>query len=150
MDDAATRAALIGTWQLVHCTRRLTDTGETVYPYGEAPAGFLSYGADGRMMVLLLNGKRPRPADVLPTDAECVALFRSMGAYAGRYSVAGGSVIHDIDGSWNESLTGTRQVRHFRLDGERLILTTDAYRSVYDGREGTYELIWQRLAQGGA
>ena len=73
-----------------------------------------------------------------------------MGAYAGRYALSGNRVIHDIDGSWNESLTGTRQVRYFRLDGDRLILTTDAYRSVHDGREGTYELIWQRLAPGGA
>lgn len=149
MDDDA-RQSVLGTWRLVYCARRLVDTGEIVYPYGPAPAGFLHYGADGRMMVLLLHGTRPKPADVLPTDAEAVALFRSMGAYAGTYAIAGNAVTHHIDASWNESLTGTSQVRYFRLDGDRLILTTDAYRSVYDGREGAYELIWRRLAPGAA
>jgi hypothetical protein len=57
------------------------------------------------------------PAGVVPTDAERIELYSGLSAYAGRYSIEGDLVSHDVDASWNQSWTGTVQVRQFRIDG---------------------------------
>jgi hypothetical protein len=41
-------------------------------------------------------------------------------SYAGTYTVQGDKVIHHLDASWDQTLTGTDQVRFFKLDGNIL------------------------------
>jgi hypothetical protein len=142
--EASTASRVIGVWKLSACTRDIVETGERIDQYGKDPIGYLHYTADGRMVVLMMSRERPLPEDVLPTDAEAIALFRSMGAYLGTFSLAGNEVTHHIEASWNQSWSGTSQKRYFRLDGDRLYLTTDAYRSAYDGRLSRYTLTWDR------
>jgi hypothetical protein len=43
----------------------------------------------------------------------------------GTWRLAGDIVEHLVQGSLNPLLIGTRQLRHARLDGDRLILTAD-------------------------
>jgi hypothetical protein len=52
-----------------------------------------------------------------PPDNERVALYDTMFAYAGTYSVDAGRVIHHVDISWNEAWTGTDQIRFFEVNG---------------------------------
>jgi hypothetical protein len=144
MTGSSDAARVIGVWKLLSCTRDIVETGEKIDQYGTHPIGYLHYSAEGRMMVFLLNDSRPKPEDILATDAEAIALFRSMGAYMGTFSVDGSEVTHHIDGSWNQSWTGTSQRRYFRLDGEQLVLSTGEYRSAYDGQLSKYTLIWRR------
>jgi hypothetical protein len=54
------------------------------------------------------------------SDADAVALFRSMLAYTGKYRVDGNKFITKVDASWNESWTGTDQERFYELDGDHL------------------------------
>ncbi len=50
---------LVGTWKLVSASST-TSTGERIEtPYGPGPAGFLTYGADGRMTSLISYGRKP-------------------------------------------------------------------------------------------
>lgn len=137
-------ARLVGVWRLTACTRDIVETGERIDQYGADPLGYIHYTADGRMMVYLAHRDRPTPVDALPTDAEAVALFRSMGAYLGTYALDGDEVTHHIEASWNQSWAGTSQKRYFRLEGDRLVLTTGQYRSAYDGRLSQYTLTWER------
>jgi hypothetical protein len=41
----ANRDQLLGTWRLVSWVRRLTETGETLEPFGKTPSGFLTTAA---------------------------------------------------------------------------------------------------------
>jgi hypothetical protein len=59
-------------------------------------------------------------ADVAPTDEEGAELLGTMVAYAGTYTLGEGRVVHHIDISWNQTRTGTDQVRYFELDGDTL------------------------------
>jgi hypothetical protein len=46
-----------------------------------------------------------------------------MVAYSGRYTIEGDKVVHHVDISWNESWTGTDQVRFLNLEGDKLTVT---------------------------
>ena len=56
--------------------------------------GFLIYSADGRMQVVAVAKNLRIPGGTNPPDAERLALYDSMFAYAGTFSVEGDRVIH--------------------------------------------------------
>ena len=64
----------------------------------------------------MLRGDRRKPAALVPTDEEKIALYDSMFAYAGTYSVDHEKVVHHIDMSWNQSWAGTDQVRFLQVE----------------------------------
>ena len=68
-----------------------------------------------------------------------------MVAMAGVFTVDGSRVIHNIDISWNESWTGTAQVRHFSIDGRRLTIQTDPAPSPVDGKLSIATLLWEKV-----
>src|SRR4051794_24196632 len=136
---------LIGTWRLVSVVNEDAETGGTSDLFGGDPIGYISYGADGRMMVVQVRSDGPKPKGDIASPAEAEALFRSMLSYAGRYTIDGDEVTHHIDIAWNESWTGTRQVRKFRLDGDRLHLTLAASPNPVDGRVGTRRVVWEKV-----
>ena len=136
---------LIGTWRLVSVTNEDAETGATSDLFGPDPIGYISYGADGRMMVVQVRSDRPKPKGDIASSQEAEALFRSMLSYAGRYTIEGDEVTHHIDVSWNQAWTGTRQVRQFRLDGDLLHLTLAASPNPFNGRVGTRRVTWQKV-----
>ncbi len=138
--------ALYGTWKLVRYARVDTATGEKRDVFGCRPAGFLTYGRDGRMTAILAKEGRPRPADMSKVnERERAELFDSFGAYAGTFALEGETIIHHVEISWNECWTGTEQVRNVRLEGNRLYITTNPAPSGIDGRPGVSELEWERI-----
>ena len=115
---AAGEEDLYGTWRLVSYYQEIQATGEKIDIFGKAPIGFLSYSRDGRMSAILAKEGRPKPADLTKvTDAERVELFKTVIAYAGTFKFDGKTVTHHLDISWNETWTGTAQVRNVRLEG---------------------------------
>src|ERR1019366_4735046 len=65
--------AILGTWKLVSYVRE------------ELPSGYINYGPDGRMIVIIVGTDRKKPAGAVATPDEAEALIRSMLAYAGTY-----------------------------------------------------------------
>jgi Lipocalin-like domain len=135
---------LLGTWKLRSYVVT-TAAGEQSTPYGEHPAGYLSYAADGRMQVIGVASGRAAPAGAIPSDDERLALHDTMFAYAGSYSLEAGRVIHHIEVSWNEVWTGTDQMRLFERNGNTLTLTMRA-RDPASSMEALYVAVWERLA----
>ena len=135
---------LLGTWKLKsHVVT--TAGGERSTPYGENPTGYLSYSADGRMQAIgAAKGRIGPAAGSTPSDHERVALYDTMFAYAGTYSVEPGKVIHRVDISWNEVWTGTDQTRLFELSGNTLILTT-RIADPASGTEAHYAVVWEKV-----
>jgi hypothetical protein len=65
-----------------------------------------------------------------------------MVAYSGRYTVEGEKVVHHVDISWNESWTGTDQVRFFELEDDKLTITAPV--DAINGLESISVLVWER------
>jgi Lipocalin-like domain len=135
---------LLGTWKLKSYVVT-TAAGAQPTPYGENPTGYLSYTADGRMQVIAAANGRIVPAGSSPPDDERLALYDTMFAYAGTYSIDGDKVVHHVDISWNEVWTGTDQVRHFEVKGNTLTLTTRITDSD-SGTETHYAVVWEKVA----
>lgn len=137
---------IIGTWKLISSTRRVIATGQENDTYGPHPSGWISYGRDGRMMVLIVNDHRPKPDSVANmTDAERAQLFKTMLAYSGTYVLTGSSITHTIDTSWNEVWTGTKMVRDVERRGDRLIYTTKPAPASMDGKVSVVTLVWEKV-----
>ena len=136
---------LLGTWKLQSFLTEYLDTGEKVESFGTHPRGYLSYSADCRMYAIVVREGREPPKEVVPTDAEKVALFAGIVAYAGTYTIDGDKVSHHVDVSWNESWTGTTQVREFRIDGNSLRIHSVPAKDPLDGRLNSATLIWTKV-----
>ena len=68
-----------------------------------------------------------------------------MFAYAGTYTADGEKVVHHVDISWNQSWTGTDLVRFYKLDSNALTITTAPAQSAFDGQEGQFILVWEKV-----
>ncbi len=111
----------IGIWKLVVCDLQDQDSGAREPYFGpSSPSGYLVLTPEGRMMALLVGGDR-EPGQTAEKQA---ALLRTMVAYTGHYRFEGDTFITTVDVSWNETWTGTEQVRVWSLDGDRLDIVT--------------------------
>ena len=143
---AAGEEDLYGTWRLVSFTQEVVATGEKTDIFGKAPRGFLSYSRDGRMSVILAKAGRPKPTDLAKvTNEERVELFKTMVAYGGTFKFDGKTVTHHLDISWNETWTGSAQVRHVRLEGDKIYISTNPMPRPEDGKLVIGVLIWEKI-----
>ena len=134
---------LLGTWKLKSYVM-ITDTGETSMPYGERLRGYLSYSADGRMQAIGTSSERIAPYPRAVTDEQRAALYQTMFAYAGTYSLETGKVTHHVDVSWNEVWTGTEQVRFIEVKGNILTIQSRAIDPA-SGMEAQYTVMWEKV-----
>lgn len=143
---SASAEKLWGTWRLVSFTRTYTESGQTADALGKDPQGLITYGRDGRMSVLIVKSGRPKVADVAAIDdATRIELFKTLVAYAGTYTFDGKAVTHHIELSSNETWTGTHQVRNVKLEGRKLVLTTNPQTNATDGKMTVSVLTWERV-----
>ncbi|HEV3481466.1 MAG TPA: lipocalin-like domain-containing protein [Candidatus Acidoferrales bacterium] len=139
------KGSLVGTWKLVSITDT-TDRGEAKHWWGENPAGFLTYTADGRVSVIIARAGRklfstvPPPADELPE----AFLYPAFLAYAGSYSFEGERVIHHIEACSVQNFVNTDQVRSAKLEGDRLTLRQGP--GTVGGVQIAYtDYVWERM-----
>jgi Lipocalin-like domain len=142
---------IVGTWKVVSYVREEIPSGGKSDVMGAHPSGYINYGADGRMMVIIVSSDRKKPVGPVATPEEAEALIRSLIAYAGAYTVdsEAKTVTHHIDVSWDESRTGESYVRTYKLDGDRLTLTTRPSNDPATGKKTMRTLIFERLKQTG-
>ncbi len=138
-------AALHGTWRMVSWTRRAVATGVVTNAMGPDPVGYLSYHPDGRVMAVVVSRERAALKGEVPTDAEKVALFDSMLAYAGTYTFENGRVVHHVDASWNPAWGVSDLIRPFSIDGNRLVISGAPGVDPKNGEEVVYELEFRKV-----
>lgn len=140
---------ILGTYKLISATNKSLDTGNSVPAFGEHPKGFITYGKEGRMLVLITYDGRPKPEDVLKTSIEeRDALYRSMVAYGGTYTYSANRIEHHVDISWDETRSGTTVIRGVTRDGDRLTYVTEPYRTRNQemlGKMVVQTLIWEKV-----
>src|SRR6185369_7565794 len=134
--------ALVGSWRLISCEHR-RPAGGVDLPFGPNPKGRLVYMADGRMIVLLTDPARAKarsPQFFEASVEELGAAAAGCVAYSGTWRVRGGDVVHEVEQSLFPNWSGGPLVRAFRLDGDRLTLTTGVF--LIRGEEWTAALVW--------
>jgi hypothetical protein len=144
--EPQTSAALVGTWRLVSFESR-TSGGEVRHQLGRAAKGQLSYDAAGHMSAQLMNPERPLFASgdlTRGSDTEVRAAMAGYIAYYGTYTLdhLRGVITHHVQGALFPNWVGGDQVRYFRLDGDRLTITTPPIR--IGGEDSTTVLVWER------
>ena len=141
---AADDNALLGTWRLKSFVREVTGTGERYNQMGDHPDGYISYAADGRVLVLFVSDEQPHPR-AEPTDEERIRLHKTMLAYGGTYTLSSGRVVNHIDIEWDGRRLGTDQIRFYTIEGDQLVIRTEPNKSPVDGREGVGVLTFDRI-----
>jgi Lipocalin-like domain len=138
---------ILGTWKLVSYVREEVASGARSDVMGAHPYGYINYGPDGRMIVIIVGSDRKKPVGPVATPDEAEALIRSMLAYAGGYTIdsEAKTVTHQIDVSWDQSRTGESHVRNYNLDGDRLTLTTEASNDPAIGKKTVRTLTWEKV-----
>lgn len=141
-----TRDQLIGSWKLVSASSTLGNGEVNATPYGENPAGVLTYTPDGRVSALIsYGGRRPLSIGGGKADEQAEA-FRTFLGYAGTFSVDGEKVTHRIEVSSIQNYVGKDLVRTVAQQGTRMVLTTPP--TPVNGKAQTIELTWERLTDG--
>jgi hypothetical protein len=135
-------AALVGSWRLLSVEATFTDTGERVATFGPAPGGRVVVTQAGRIMFLITKSDR-EPAS---NDATRAALFNETIAYSGTVRPAGpGQFVTAVEISLFPDEIGTEKLRHFKIDGDHLIITRPEQTSrVTKGRVAVSNLTWLR------
>ena len=138
---------LLGTWKLISYVGQEVASGVETNVMGPRPSGYINYGPDGRMIVLIVGSDRKKPAGTVATQVEAQHLIRSMLAYAGTYTVDSETrtVTHHVEISGDQSRSGTDQVRTYTLNGDRLTLITQASNDPATGRKTVRTLVWERM-----
>jgi hypothetical protein len=138
---------LIGTWRLVSFEGR-DSKGEVQYPFGERVTGQLVYDAGGNMSVQIMKEARSTFASNDPTrgtDKEVREAFEGYLGYFGTFSLdpVKHAVTHHVRGSSNPNVVGADQLRFYKFERDRLLLSTPPIA----GRGTSLEivLVWERV-----
>ena len=111
---------IVGTWRLLSYVVEVQATGEKLPAMGEKPSGYVTFLPEGRVFFVLTgDGRKPGK-----TDRERAELLNSLVAYTGSYLTEGNTWTTNVEVAWNPEWVGTKQVRSFRLEGDRLDVLT--------------------------
>ena len=135
------RSKLLGNWKLISWVQEFQDGSEPRPEYGKNSVGYLIFTPEGRMMAVLEGEGRKSPK----TDEDRLALFRSIVAYTGMYYVEGDKWTTKVDVAWHPDRRGTDQVRFFKVEGDRLDVTSTWQPSLrLGGKVARSVLVWER------
>jgi Lipocalin-like domain len=114
---------IVGLWKLTSNVTKFVATGEMRPISGEHPIGYQLFTKGGHMIYVQNSENRKRPASATATDAERVALFNSMVAYAGTYKLDGPKVLIHMEA--NGVPGEPDRVYAMEISGNKLTLTAD-------------------------
>ena len=134
-------AKLVGTWKLVSFENEFQDGTGRQSMMGTSPTGYIIFTAEGRMMSIVEAEGRISPK----SDEEAAAAFRTMFAYTGVVQLSGDRWATTVDVAWNPAWHGTEQVRTFKLEGDRLEVTSSWGTSVNLGKVTRGIVVWKRV-----
>jgi hypothetical protein len=131
----------LGSWKLASWVQEFKDGSEPRLAYGKHPIGYIIFTPEGRMMALIEGEGRKSPTN----DQESAALLRTLIAYTGKYSLEGDRWTTRVDAAWHPDRRGSNQVRYFKVEGDKLIVTTAFMPSPnFGGKVLRSVLVWER------
>lgn len=125
-----------GTWALVKATTVAADGTRHTTPFGgEKAMGRVVLNADGRMMAVLVDGRKSLPGGET----------REYSSYCGNYTFDGKQLITKVDAASDPARIGTDQVRDVRFEGELMVLRPPL-RSYLGKPAEQRELYWRKIS----
>ena len=125
---------IVGTWRLVRAVSRDADGKELMPAYDGQGMGRIVVGADGRMSVMMIDGRKDIPA----------GQKREYSGYSGTYSFTGTQLVTHVDCAPDASRVGSDQPRGVRFENGLMILQPPP-RTV-GGIVEYRELTWERIS----
>jgi len=124
---------LVGTWRCVRVVSKDQNGNAIAPPYGGQGVGRIVITDDGRMSVMMVDGRPEMPA----------GQKREYGGYSGRYTFDGSKLVTTVDTAPDPSRIGTQQPRGVRFEGELMVLIPPPRQNgdVTEHRELTWERI---------
>jgi hypothetical protein len=120
-------------------------SGVTRDVMGPRPVAYVIFTPGGRLMLMGVDPGRKRPEGEVPTPGEARYLYSSMIAYGGTYAVNGREVVYDLDISWNQAWTGTKQLRYWEIRDGRLIISTPEFTDPFIGGRSVHRITWEKI-----
>jgi len=143
--ESEIRDRIVGTWKLAFTEETMKDgTTRPIPSFGAHGKGFLMYQPDGYMCADLVNPDRPKWADpVHITPEEKVAAADGTFAYCGGYEidVKQKRIVHLPEVATDPGYVGSRQIRPYRFEGSRLILS-DVEKD--DPSVARWKIVWEK------
>lgn len=136
---------IAGTYKLISGTRIILETGQVEDSYGKHPNGYIMYGKDGRMLVLITHEGRPKPSRTDMTDEDRADQYRTLNGYGGTYTFHGNWIEHHIDIAANETRVGSTEIREVTREGNRLTYKTKPQPFSADGKMSVITLVWEKM-----
>jgi hypothetical protein len=132
---------LVGAWRLVSW-EAFDSEGQVTFPLGRDAIGQLFYDQAGRMSAQLMRrnqahfeSKDWREATIEERASAWLGYFGYFGSY--EIDEAAGVVAHLIEGSWFPNLVGKKELRHYRFEGELLVLDANT-------EWGRVRIVWDK------
>lgn len=133
----------VGTWKLISIETK-DEKGDLVRRGKRT--GYIIYSMDGYMSVVIMKDGRPifKSGDIRGGSVEeKISAVDGYISYTGRFMVKKNSVFHHIEASLFPNWIGEDQERFYKLDGNRLTLSTPLM--LIGGRKLSTHLIWERV-----
>lgn len=117
-------AELLGSWKLTAYRLNYVNDHTSKDYYGDNPRGYYIF-TKNRLMVLLTPRERKFPE----SEAEAAKMLKNLTAYTANYKADDKKFVFTPDVSHNEYYVGKEQVRYYKIDGDKLTITTDVMRT---------------------
>jgi Lipocalin-like domain len=110
---------LTGTYTVASLTAEVEgDSPKAIF--GSNPRGFAMFTPTRVTFLITAEGRK-----FGKSAEERAALWDTLAAYSGTYSLDGNKFVVSVDVSANEIWNGTQQIRNWQLDDKRLTITTE-------------------------
>lgn len=117
---------LIGTWKLESII--VKHTGNILFPFGKDVKGVLFYSQNYMSVQIMMPIKITNENQQTININELAQTLKSAGymGYFGPYEIdeANETIIHHVEGSISQQVVGCDQLRKFKFEEEKLVLST--------------------------
>ncbi len=125
---------LVGTWRCVRVVSKDQNGKALEPPYDGKGIGRIVITDDGRMAVMMVDGRPDIPGGGK----------REYGGYSGTFTFDGSKLVTTVDTAPDPSRIGTQQPRGVRFEGDLMVLIPPPRQS--GGVTEHRELTWERIA----
>ena len=141
--DAAN--SIVGVWKMTSWSRKEVETGKVEQLMGASPAGLVIYTRGGTVSSFVTAEDRKASGAAPMKDEDRIALFSTMYAYSGSYTVEGRRLTTRIENSWNRAWNGNVITGEMEISGNKLTTTSSPTAAAKDGRSVIFVHTFDRV-----
>jgi lipocalin-like protein len=132
--SAYAESDIVGSWKQTAFYQKVVATGERRDIYGDKVLGRAIYTKEGTFCTMTTAADRKQAAPAV-AEAEKPALFSSMFAYCGTYTVNGAKLSTMADTAWAPGWLSSPRDGKWEVKGRTLIVETTPFKSMRDAVE---------------